>query len=212
LARHLKFQGRTGPVCALPPLALLTDTRRLADPLPTMARLPPGSLVVLRHYDWPERAALAARMAKACRARRLCLVVGGDVDLAVALGVGLHLPEGMVPGAPVKLRLRHRKRPGLILSAAAHSRMALTRARRLGVDAAFLSPVFSTLSHPGKRGLGLLTLRRLTRGAPIAIYALGGVTARTVCALAGSGIAGIATVGGLDLPGEKIKQRQVLKS
>lgn len=199
LATHLNFRGRSRRYAGSvpPPLVLLTDARRLPDPLPVVARLPPGSLVILRHYDWPERACLAAALARLCRARRLRLLVAGDVALAIALGTGLHLAEGLVPHAPAKLRLRHRKRPDLPLTAAAHGRMALWRAGRLGVDAAFLAPVFPTLSHPGKPSLGLRAFRRLVRQTTSEVYALGGVTAATVTKLVASGACGIATVGGL---------------
>lgn len=200
LASHLNFSGRSRQRAGslLPRLALLTDARRLTDPFPAVAGLPPGSLVILRHYDWPERTLLATRLARLCRARRLRLLVAGDIDLAIALGAGLHLAEGLMPGASARLRLRHRKRPDLLLTAAAHGRAALLRAGRLGVDAAFLAPVFPTLSHPGKPGLGLLAFRRLVRPTTPGVYALGGVTARTVSGLVGSGAIGIATVSGFE--------------
>jgi thiamine-phosphate pyrophosphorylase len=179
----------------------LTDDLRLSDPLPTVIRLPHGSLVILRHYDWPERAALARRLAKLCRARRLRFLVAGDIELAIAVGAGVHLAEGLVRKAPVKLRMRHRKRPDLLLTAAAHSRLALQSASRLGVDIALLSPVFPTLSHPGRPSLGLLVFRRLVRETSLAVFALGGISARTAPSLVGSGAVGVATIGGLGQTG-----------
>ncbi len=216
LARHLNLRGRSPWPTKLrpPPLALLTDEGRMIDPLPVVAALPPGSLVILRHYAWPERPWLAARLAALCRARRLRFSVAGDIDLAIALGAGLHLPEGLVPGASAKLRLRHRKRPDLLLTAAAHDRRALRRADRLGVDAALLAPVFPTLSHPGKPSLGLLAFRRLVRrtGRDVHVYALGGVTARTISGLIGSGASGVATVGGLPRPPTMTNNNRVITS
>jgi thiamine-phosphate pyrophosphorylase len=203
LAGHLNLQRpaqRRKGGSVLPPLILVTDEQRLADPMPAVAGLPAGSLVIFRHYDWPDRRLLAVRLAKLCRARRLRLLVAGDIDLAVRLGLGVHLPEGLLRSAPVKLRLRHRKRPGLLLTVAAHGRQALVRARRWAANAALLAPVFPTESHPGKTALGLLAFRRLAATTPIAVFALGGVTAHTISALVGSGAAGIAAVGGLSRP------------
>lgn len=194
LIPHLKLGGRRPP---LPPLALLTDHTRLADPLAAAAALPAGSLVVFRHYDMPGRAALAAHLARLCRARRLVLLVAADLDLAVRLGAGVHLPEGLAVAASPRLRLWHRRR-GRCLTAAAHGRLALCRAAGLGADAALLSPVFPTASHPGAKSLGPLAFRRLARGAALPVYALGGVTGRTIGRLAASGAAGVATVGGLN--------------
>lgn len=161
-----------------------------------VARLPAGSLVIFRHYETPARAALARRLAKLCRSRRLHLVIATDFDLAVSLGSGLHLPEGLARHASPRIRLWHRRR-GALMTAAAHGRPGLARAARQGVDALLLSPVFPTLSHPGKPSLGLLAFRRLVRLTRLDVYALGGISSATVTRLVGSGAAGIAAIGGL---------------
>lgn len=200
LACHLKFGGRnppSGPAGRrLAPLILVTDERRLPDPVAAAAALPAGSLVILRHYDDPGRKTLARRLAVLCRARRLTLLIAGDLDLAVATGTGLHLPEGLARAASPRVRLWHRqgRHP---LTVAAHGRTGLVVAGTLAADAALLSPVFPTRSHPGQPGLGLVRFRRLVREAGVDIYALGGVTAATARALRGSGIAGLAAIGGL---------------
>jgi thiamine-phosphate pyrophosphorylase len=187
-ARRLNRGKRTG-------FALLTDDKRMPDPLPLLPLLPPGSLVVLRHYDAPDRAALARALARACRARRLIFVVAGDFDLALAIGAGLHLPEHRVRAVAPRIRLWHRR--GKPLSAAAHGRGALVRAATIGVDFAVLSPVFPTASHPGAAALGRLRFRSLARGARVPVWALGGVTVETMRRLRDGGASGVATVGNL---------------
>ncbi|HEY1722622.1 MAG TPA: thiamine phosphate synthase [Magnetospirillaceae bacterium] len=188
-ARRLNPGMRTG-------FALMTDHKRLPDPLPLLPLLPPGSLVILRHYDTPERATLARALRKACRARRLILLIADDFDLAVAFDAGLHLPEGRARNAGARIRLWHRRTKAK-LSVAAHSRIAVRRAAQLGADITLLSPVFATASHPDAVPLGIARFRALVRGARIPIWALGGVTGRTLRMLANSGAAGIATVGNL---------------
>jgi len=151
-------------------LWLFTDAARLPDPLPAIAALPPGLCgVVFRHDDVPERAALAARVAALCRARRLALCVAGDARLAASLGAGLHCRGG----ARLKLRLPR----GALITASAHGVVELRRARRAGAAAIFVSPVFATASHPGARVLGPAGFARLARGGGVA--ALGGITAAT---------------------------------
>lgn len=175
--------------------ALLTDPR-VPEPLPLLAMLPPGSLVIVRHYDAPDRAALARKFARVCRARRLTLLVAGDLDLAIGLKVGLHLPEWRVRQNNARIRLWHR-RTKRALSAAAHSRAALAWAAEIDADLALLSPVFATASHAEARSLGLLHFRSLVQSARLPVWALGGVSLKTLRAVKASGATGIATVGNL---------------
>jgi thiamine-phosphate pyrophosphorylase len=188
-ARRLNRGAKTG-------FALFTDERRIADPLPLLPLLAAGSLVVLRHYGLRGRTTLARKLARACRARRLVLLIADDLSLAATFGAGLHLPERRARDPGARIRLWHR-RTGRPLTAAAHGRDALERAAAAGADLAFLSPVFATASHPGAAGLGALRFRVLTRKAPLPVWALGGIAAKTLRRVRGSGAAGIATVGNL---------------
>jgi thiamine-phosphate pyrophosphorylase len=184
---------------ALPSLILMTDSRRLAEPEPLVSRLPRGSAVILRHYHDPERAALAERLSDLCRRIGVRLLIAGDGRLTAAVSAGgLHLPEAMIAHAPRTWRLW--RRPGWLVTAAAHSPAAIMVAARAGVDAVLLSPVFPTESHPGARVLGSLLFARWTSRSPLPVYALGGLSAATVGRLAASAAIGVATVGGLSEP------------
>jgi len=153
----------------LPPLWLFTDARRLADPLAAVRRLPRGlGGVVLRHDNEPGRAALGQAVARVCRARRLVLVVAGDVRLAAALGASVHLRGGRWPG-PVRLR----RGP---VTSSAHSLPELRRAARAGAALAFLGPVFATASHPGVVAMGPVRWAGLARRTRLPVLALGGIT------------------------------------
>jgi len=168
---------RNRPPC-LPPLWLLTDARRVADPRPVVARLPKGLAgVVLRHDQEPGRAALGRDLARLCRARRLRLVVAGDPRLAAALGAGVHLRGGRWPaGAPLLVR----RRVGALLTSSAHGVAELRRAARAGADLAFLSPAFATRSHPDATALGSLRWGRFSRGVTLPVAALGGISGASV--------------------------------
>lgn len=188
------------PVGTLPARLLMTDAARVADPATDIARLESGDAVIVRDYGRPERAAHAHALKRLCRRRGLLLLVAGDARLARAIGAdGLHLPESLVaaPG------WRRSKRPGWLVTAAAHSRAAIARAFACGVDAVLVSPVFPTASHPGSRTLGLLRFARLARASRLPVYALGGISAATLRRLNGlpiAGIAGISAVAGIRLP------------
>ena len=178
---------------ALPALALMTDEARLADPLPAASALPPGSAVILRHYGAPERASLARSLAAVARRRGLVLLVGEDPALARRVGAhGVHLPERAIGRAGAV-----RWHGDWLITAAAHSPAALQAIASAGVDAALLSPVFATASHPHVRALGPHRFAALVRHAPIPVYALGGIDRARARLLQGSGAVGIAGIGGL---------------
>lgn len=156
-----------------------------------IARLPLGLCgVVLRHDQHPDRARLARRVARLCRARRLLLIVAGDARLAASLRAGLHLRGGAG---------RVRPHAGL-RSASAHDEAQIRHARRADVALVFISPVHPTASHPGARGLGAAGWRRLAarlnpaRGkAPIKPFALGGMSGRQALNL-GPACAGVGAI------------------
>lgn len=181
-----------------PPLWLLTDQWRLADPRFVVARLPKGLVgVVLRHDQDPDRAALGRDIARLCRVRRLPLVVAGDSRLAAALRAGLHLRGGRRSLAASGLP---RRRNSLITSSA-HDGIELRRAARAGAALAFLSPAFVTRSHPGVTALGPLRWAGLVqRAAPrLAVAALGGIDGISVHRLSRRVCRGAAAIGALDL-------------
>ncbi len=188
-ARAVKAR-RTRSRRALPVLWLFTDERRLADPRPSVAKLPRGHAgVVLRHDGDPCREALGRALARLCRARRLALVVAGDTRLAAALGAGVHLRGGRWPD-----HARTRRGP---LTSSAHGQVELRRARRAGADLAFLSPAFPTQSHPEVIGLGPVRWSRLARGACLPVAALGGIDHAAVRRLPVRLCSGMGAIGAL---------------
>jgi thiamine-phosphate pyrophosphorylase len=167
------------------PLVLMTDDRN-ADWAAVAARLPRGSIVVVRAHDAKRRAALAQALHGIAP-----LLIADDPALAQQIGAaGLHLPEARMKKAH-HWRLRH---PGWIITSSAHSLSALMHAHAL--DAVFLSPVFATTSHANARSLNPARAAFIAAAAPVPVYALGGVTARNAPLLAPafSGIAAISSL------------------
>lgn len=197
LATRLTGRKPLSRPASWPGLILLTDARLLPDPLPALRRLPQGSAVILRHYEWPSvrRLALARAMADLCRQRGLILLVAGDARLARAVGAaGVHLPQGLLP-----LAAGLRRRFGVV-TVAAHDAGAVARAARAGADAVLISPIFATASHPGAEGLGVVRFAALAHQARckgLRVYALGGMNAVTVRRLTAVAMAGIAGIGGI---------------
>ena len=178
----------------LPLFAFMTDAARTPDPARALRQLTPGTIVIFRHYEIPDRAALGQRLATLARRLGLVFIVAGDRRLAHRLRAdGLHLPDGMV-------RRRGRFAPlgdRWPVFAAAHDGPGLRRAVRAGVDLILLSPVFPTASHPGRPSLGARRLAALCRGASVPVLALGGVTPATLRRVRAAGAAGVAGIGAL---------------
>lgn len=187
LAAAANALNRAGRTQAPFRLAFLTDRRRGPDAVTIARALPVGAAIVTRDYDDPDRAAAARTLKSVADERGLVLIIGGDPDLARAVGAGgVHLRSDQL-AAPLS-------RTGLIVSAACHSAADLERAAVIGADVALLSPVFETRSHPGGEVLGVDEFRRLAAISPIPVLALGGVDESNAGQLAGPNVAGFAAI------------------
>ena len=173
---------------ALPALVLFTDDERLADPLAAARALPRGSMVVVRSRDAVRRMALARAMIALARSRFLIVLVAGEFEPGAD---GVHLPEARL-GEAAHWRARRRS---MLITGSVHSLTALGRATLL--DAAFLSPVFPTASHPGRTTLTAVRANLIAHATRLPLYALGGIEPRNAALL--SGFAGIAAIGALDV-------------
>lgn len=186
------LSGRRGARKALPALLFFTDPARTPDAEAIAETLPPGAAVVLRAFGAPDAEAQGLRLLSICRRRRLKLLVGADARLAARIGAdGVHLPERLAS------RARAVRRPGWIVTAAAHSPMAARRALAAGAQAVVVSAVFPSNSPSAGAPLGPLRLARLVRDAGGPVYALGGVTNETARRLKDAGLVGLAAVEGL---------------
>lgn len=171
----------------LPRAFFLTDPDRTKTLRGVIANLPRGFGVIYRHFGAPNRHAVGAALARACRQRGLILLVSADLALAASIGAhGVHWPEARLAG----VRIRNRR---FIETAAAHSRAAIARARRLGVDAVIVSTVFPSRSPSAREAFGPLRFRLMARHAQLPVYALGGISADNA-ARAMSGAAGWAAI------------------
>jgi thiamine-phosphate pyrophosphorylase len=165
----------------------MTDQMRAPHPELVARVLPKGAAVILRDYEAPDRAYLATRLKSICSARGVKLMIGADPDLAMRIGAhGVHCPRWFnLVNPPPK---------SMVISAACHNDEELDRARGMGADLIFLSPVFETGSHQGGKALGATAFRDMAAQAPAPVLALGGVTAENAHRLSGVNVAGISAI------------------
>lgn len=148
----------------------MTDPKRTKHPERIAAKLPRGFGVIFRHFGAGDRLETGRKLAAVCRARGLVLLVSADPKLARAIrAAGIHWPEASLKGV--------RARDGRwIETASAHSRAAISRAARLGVDAAIVSTIFESDSPSAGKPIGALRFRQIARVSALPVYALGGIT------------------------------------
>jgi thiamine-phosphate pyrophosphorylase len=176
-------------------MLFFTDPLRTPAPGATAARLPRGCGVVFRAFGAADAIERGRALARVCRARRLTLLVGADPALATRLNAdGVHLPQRLAGRRGLVRALRAR----FLVTAAAHDLPAALRARRAGVDALVVSPVFASNSPSAGRAMGAFALARLARAARIPVYALGGVNVGTARGLKLTGVVGLAAVEALE--------------
>ncbi len=195
--RTLKARERdtkVGGMPTAPKLIMITDEARAPFATSAVCALPRGSAVLFRDYTLSSRLETGKYILRICRRRGIRFLVAGDGHLAAKLRAdGIHMPEPLVHHALVWRQWR----PNWFITVAAHSAKALWQAKRAGADAALLSPVFATKSHPNARTLQSVKFAKMASRSPIPVYALGGINNSTAKRLFGAKLCGIAAVSAL---------------
>lgn len=174
----------TGRQRPLPRSWLMTDERMGERLWEAIDRLPiKHAGIVFRHYQAPVdvRSALARRIADICQRRSLALAIAVDADLARSLGADLvHNPLHVPTDLP--------------FSRSVHSIGQAERANADGAALVFVSPVYPTSSHPGRKALYRPLASRIARTAGVPAIALGGMNALKFAKLERDGFYGWAGI------------------
>lgn len=143
----------------LPLVWLLSDARNDHWLEEALARLPPGSGFVFRHYH-------LAGEARERRYQALRTVAAARGHVTVLAGAEEWPCDG---------RYDRRPQAGGLYLASAHDGDEMEQAVRAGADGVFLSPVFATRSHPNAGQLGIHGFHVLSQRSPVPVIALGGM-------------------------------------
>jgi len=149
----------------------VSDERNDAQLERALRRLPRGSGFIYRHYHLPpeERIARYRELRRIAKARRHVVILADSALTAMEWRADGYY------GAPRSLAPR---RAGLLALATVHNLREIALANRMGADAALLSPVLPTRSHPGAKVLGPLRFRLMAGHLAMPVIALGGMNAR----------------------------------
>ena len=135
--------------------------------------------------------ALARTLLPLCRARRVPLLINDRVDIALAAGAdGVHLGQEDLPLPEARALLG----PDRILGATAHTVEEALRAQAEGADYLGVGAMFPTGTKTDTVPTSADTLKAICAAVSIPVVAIGGVNARNLPTLAGTGIAGAAVV------------------
>lgn len=179
----------------VPPLLVISDRHRARRPLEEVAAAVFAGgcrWFSLREKDLPpeERRALLTALVALGHRFAAIVTVHEDIEAAVAVGVGIHLPSG---GDVAAARARL---PAALIGSSAHSADETAALLRAGADYVTASPVFLTASKPGYGpALGLDGLARIVARTPGPVVALGGITAQNAASCLRTGARGIAVMG-----------------
>jgi 8-oxo-dGTP diphosphatase len=171
----------------VPPEAFALWQQRLGAAIESGQRL-----ILLRFPLWPlERVReLAVGLLPLARARGAQLLLSGDIEGALALGVGVQLKAHQLASLDARpLPLSQ------WIGASCHDSVELARASSLA-DFATLSPLSATASHPDTPPLGWPAFQAMVEAASVPVYALGGMCAADVSKATQAGGQGVAGIGG----------------
>lgn len=114
--------------------------------------------------------ATAASLLADVRAHGARLMLDGDIEGALALGIGVHIDAEQLHA------VTERPLPwSLTVGASCRDAEALERASAIGCDFATLSPVLPDQAHPEAEPLGWPRFARLAEAASLPVYAEGGL-------------------------------------
>jgi thiamine-phosphate pyrophosphorylase len=193
-----------------PRFYLISDRRRMgSDPIAAVLRLAAAGLPAFqwREKDLPAQdsyrflSKLVAELRDAGATTQV--VVNDRVDIALALGIGVHLPE---EGLPTRVA-REVLGPDALIGRSTHSLESARRARDDGADFVTFSPVYDTASkriYGPPQGLEMLRLVARELGS-FPVLALGGVTAARTSECLDAGAAGIAGIGAVWEAGDPVE-------
>ena len=179
----------------LPKVIIIFDDESFDKKKLLKLKIPKKSAFLLRSYETKKRKKIAKQLLNFCKMKKIKLLIGSDIKLAEDINAdGIHFPEYMVKKNKINWtyikNVKSNKK--WIITTAAHNIQSLKKAEELNIDAALLSPVFPSKSHPNNKSLGLNKFLKIVKKTKLPIYALGGINIKNVKLLIETDIIGYA--------------------
>jgi len=158
-------------------------------------KIPKESAFLLRSYKTAGRKKIAKQLLEFCKMKKLKLLIASDIKLAEDINAhGVHFPEYMIKKNKINWGVvkKNKLEKKWIITIAAHNLQILKKAEFFDIDAALLSPVFPSESHPNSKNLGINKFAEIAKKTKLPIYALGGINIKNIKSLLETDIIGYA--------------------
>lgn len=133
----------------------------------------------------------AAKLKDLCAQYRVPYVVNDSVEIALAIDAdGVHVGQSDIRGRDIRSLIG----PDKILGISAGTVEEAVAAEAAGADYIGVGAVFATSTKQNARDLSVEKLREIAEAVSIPVVAIGGINARNLLELKGSGVDGVAVV------------------
>ena len=141
----------------------------------------------------------AQELKSLCGKYRVPLIVNDNVEIAIECGAaGVHIGQHDAAADQVRQRIG----PDMLLGVSAQTVEQAVKAEQDGADYLGVGAVFSTGTKPDADDVSFDTLKAICDAVSIPVVAIGGISQKNICALAGSGIDGVAVVSAIFAAGD----------
>ena len=138
----------------------------------------------------------AANLKALCARYSVPYVVNDSVEIALAIDAdGVHVGQSDIRGRDIRSLIG----PDKILGISAGTVEEAQAAEKAGADYIGVGAVFGTSTKKDARNLTVEKLKEITNAVPIPVVAIGGINARNLMELSGSGVDGVAVVSAIML-------------
>ncbi|MGO4551562.1 Nudix family hydrolase [Lysobacter sp. 2RAF19] len=141
-------------------------------------------------------ASLVEAAVDACRRHGADVLVNGDIALAQAMDIGVHLRSTQLAALDARPLPKEQR-----VGASCHTLEDLRRAEAIGCDFAVLGPIAATPTHPEAVPLGWDGFAAMREEVALPIYAIGGMRFEDIPVARAHGAQGIAAIRGLWVSG-----------
>lgn len=151
---------------------------------------------------------LAKEVQFVCKKYKVPFVINDNVELAKKINAdGVHIGQNDMNAIKARALLGTKK----IIGVSAQTVEQALLAEKQGADYLGVGAIFSTTTKQDANNVSFETLKKICQAVKIPVVAIGGITAKNIIELKGSGIAGISVISAIFAQPDIIRATKELK-